>query len=273
MDIVKKIMSKTAYQEFGGIVLSIRKHKEQDALIKVFTLEYGQRMFFVRNYYKANHAMKTALLPFSHATYIGTIKSDGLCFLQDYKEVENFSVIQQDVYLNAYSTYFANLADAAIEDGEVNKELFDLLLVSYQQLQNGLDPEIIMNIFEMNMLRYFGVFPKLGRCAVCGNEQEPFDYSVRYSGVLCTKHFHEDPKRLQIHPAAIHFCRIFQVIQPTQVNQISLKSDTKEAIRQLIDFFYDEFVGIRLKSKAYIDQMYEWEQSMQVVKRKREEEE
>lgn len=265
-------MSKTNYQEFDGIVISVRKHKEQDALVKIFTLENGKRMFFVRNYYKSNHAMRTALLPFSHANYIGTIKEDGLCFLQDYKTAENFSTIQQDVYLNAYATYFANLADAAIEDGQVNEKLYQLLLTSYQQMNGGLDAEIIMNIYEMNLLKYFGVHPRLSRCAVCGTEQEPFDFSARFSGVLCQQHFHEDLHRLHVHPAAIYFCRMFQSIQPEQVSKISLKSETKQAIRTLIDFLYDEYVGIKLKSKSYIDQMYEWEKSIQIVKRKKEDE-
>lgn len=264
-------MNKTKYQEFNGIVLSIRKHKEQDALIKIFTLQNGKRMFFIRNYYKANHPMKTSLLPFSHAHYIGTMNEEGLCFLQDYKAVENFPHIQNDIYLNAYATYFANLADAAAEDGQVQEKLFQLLLASFQQMEKGLDAEIIMNIYEMNLLRYFGVHPRLERCVVCGNREEPFDYSARLNGVLCSRHFDEDAYRLHIHPAAIHFCRMFYQIHPEQVSNISLKEETKGAIRTLIDFFYEESVGIRLKSKSYIDQMHQWEQSLQIEKRKKEE--
>ena len=261
-------MNKEVFQTFQGIVISIRKHKEHDALVKLFTLEFGKRMFFIRGYYKSNHPMKAALLPFSHATYIGTIKDDGLCFLTDYKEVENFRSVQQDVYANAYATYFANLSDAALEDRQINKPIFHLLLSSYQQLDKQLDSEIIMNIFEMNILTYFGAQLKLEACAICGNRVGPFDYSSRFSGVLCQRHFHEDPHRLHIHPAAIHFCNIFQKIKPEQVNTVSIKEETKQAIRVLIDFFFDEYVGIKLKSKSYIDQMYEWEKSLKIVKKK-----
>lgn len=264
-------MNKEAFQTFSGIVISIRKHKENDALVKIFTLEYGKRMFFIRNYYKSNHPMKAALLPFSHATYIGNIKDDGLCFLKDYKELENFTSVQQDIYANAYATYFANLSDAAIEDRIINKGLFQLLLSSYQQLDKKLDPEIIMNIYEMNLFTYFGAEFNLNKCAICGNSEGPFDYSSRFSGVLCQRHLDEDPHRLHSHPAAIHFCNLFQKIKPEQVNTISLKEDTKQAIRVLIDYFFDEYVGIKLKSKSYIDQMYEWENSLKIVRKKEKE--
>lgn len=266
-------MSKTGFQTFEGIVLSIRKHKEKDALVKIFTLEYGKRMFFVRNYFKANHEMKAALLPFTHASYIGTIHEDGLCFLRDYQTAENFTKIQQDIHLNAYATYMANLVDAAIEDRMKNEKLFLLLRQSYESIQEDLDARIIMNLFEMNLLKYFGVHPELSECRICGSRKEPFDFSAKHSGVLCSNHFHEDQHRLHAHPAAIHFCRMFLHITPKQVNNISLKEETKVAIQDFIDFLYDEYVGIRLKSKSYIDQMDEWEKNLQFSLKKRKEDE
>lgn len=267
MGIDRRIMNKKDYEEFNGIVLSVRKHKEKDALIKIFTLEYGKKMFFIRNYNKANHPMKSALLPFSHSIYIGSIHEDGLSFIQDYKEAERFPAIQEDLYRNAYATYLANLADAAIEDGIPNPSIFQLLLSCYQSMAKELDAETITNIFEVNMLKYFGVYPELAYCRVCGSRQEPFDYSAKYSGVLCQHHFSADPNRLHIDPAAIYFCRIFLQISPDQVSSIKLKPESKQAIRDFIDFFYEEYVGIKLKSKSYIDQMYQWESSFHIPKR------
>ncbi|APZ48723.1 DNA repair protein RecO [Jeotgalibaca sp. PTS2502] len=262
-------MSKTGFQTFQGIVISVRKHKETDALVKIFTLEYGKRMFFVRHYFKSNFQMKASLLPFTHASYIGTINDDGLSFLRDYQSAENYTAIQQDVYLNAYATYMANLADAAMEDRIPNKELFGLLQQSLDAMNNKNDGQTIMNVYEMNLLTYFGVHPQLSSCRICGNPNDPFDYSAKHSGVLCTNHFHEDRHRLNAHPAAIHFCRIFLRIKPNQVERISLKDDTKKAIQDFIDFLYDEYVGIKLKSKSYIDQMKEWENVLQLSVEKR----
>ena len=255
-------MSKEQSKAFEAIVISLRKHKEKDALVKLFTLQHGKRMFFVRNLFKPNHALKSALLPFTYSTFEGTVQSDGLSFLSDYKESRNFRRIHEDIYLNAYSTYLANLSDAAIEDRTVNHQLFTLLLDSLEAMEEGQDAEIIVNIFEMNLLHYFGVHPDLNACRVCGSQEEPFDYSARFSGVLCARHFHEDPHRLHINPAAIYFSRLFLRIKPSQVQDITIKAENKKAIRTFIDFLYDEYVGIRLKSKSYIDQMYEWEKTL-----------
>lgn len=259
---------KGQYEEFDGIVMVIRKHKEQDALIKIFTKEHGKRMFFIRNYAKPNHAMKQALLPFTHAGYIGRMQESGLCFLQDYRSVESFSELQVDPYRNAYATYLANLTDAAMDDGVKNEELYALLLSCYQALNEGIDSEVITHIFEMHALQYFGVHPRLDACVICGNKQAPFDYSAKYSGVLCQRHFMEDERRLHLSPAAVHFCRVFLHITPEQVRSISLKEETKEEIRRFVDFFYDEYVGIRLKSKTYIEEMKQWEEQWQLAPRR-----
>ena len=56
------------YQQFDGIVLSIRKHREKDALVKIFTREHGKRMFFVKNIKNPNPSLKAALLPITKTT-------------------------------------------------------------------------------------------------------------------------------------------------------------------------------------------------------------
>ncbi len=43
-----------------------------------------------------------------------------------------------------------------------------------------------------------------------------------------------------------------------QLGTISLKPETKREIRTVLDLIYDESVGIKLKSKRFIDQMYNW---------------
>ncbi|MGP6146345.1 DNA repair protein RecO [Jeotgalibaca sp. A122] len=264
-------MTNNQSKTFDAIVISVRKHKEKDALVKMFTLEHGKRMFFIRNHYKSNHALKSSLLPFTYSTFEGTINEDGLCFVSDYKDSHIFRKIHEDIHLNAYATYLANLSDAAIEDRLVNRELFTLLLQSLRSMNEGMDAEIIVNIFEMNILRYFGVHLQLDSCRVCGSQKEPFDFSTKYSGVLCSQHYHEDPHRLHINPAAIYFSRLFLGIKPEQVEDISIREDNKKAIREFIDFLYDEYVGIRLKSKSYIDQMFEWENALtNLIKKKNE---
>ena len=189
----------------------VRKHREKDALVKIFTRDHGKRMFFVKNIKNPNHSLKAALLPFTKATYLGRIKDDGLSFLQDSREIIHFSKMQTDIHLNAYATYLNNLADAAINDAIKAADLYDLLEESLVAMQNGMDAEIVVNIFEMRVLKYFGAAPQLQECVICHSKQEPFDFSVKYSGALVSEALRGRPKEIACKPCSCPFCPDFPI--------------------------------------------------------------
>lgn len=43
-----------------------------------------------------------------------------------------------------------------------------------------------------------------------------------------------------------------------QINSIQVKAETKQNLRYFIDQLYEEYVGIHLKSKKFIDDMQSW---------------
>lgn len=246
-------------EEVEGLVLSVRKHRERDYLVKLFTSHYGKLMFFVRGTKNPNFKLKTAIQPFSRATYIADIRPEGLSFIRDSKNVQPYSSIQTDIFKNAYATYICQLADAAMDDRVVDTPLFHQLLTGLEAIEADRDPEVIMAIFEIRFLAYFGVMPELRGCVRCGLTEGPFDYSSKWHGLLCPRHFHEDERRFHASPRAIHFIRLFSVVSFDKINTISLKKETKEEIRRVIDQLYDEMVGLNLKSKRFISKMHEWE--------------
>lgn len=258
-------------EEVKGLVLSVRKHRERDFLLKLFTYEYGKLMFFVRGTKNPNNKLKPALQNFTQATYIADIRSSGLSFVRDSKHVTPFSSIQQDIFKNAYATYILQLADAAIEDRQVDPGLYEQLNRGLKAINDDLDPEIIMNIFEIRFLRYFGVMPELRGCVICGITEGAFDYSSIHHGLLCPKHFHEDERRYHASPKAIHFIRLFSVISFDKINSITIKEETKKEIRAVIDQLYDELVGIKLKSRKFIDSMKEWENMLKPASKSKDE--
>lgn len=67
-----------------------------------------------------------------------------------------------------------------------------------------------------------------------------------------------DEHRYHAYPRAVYFVRMFSAISYDKISGIHLKEETKQAIRDLIDQLYDEYVGIHLKSKKFIDQMKSW---------------
>lgn len=255
-------------QETQGLILFARNHREKDKLVKIFTEKYGKIMFFVKGANRPNNPLTAAILPFTNGNYVGDIRTEGLSFLNTVKEVEPFKKIQQDIFISAYATYILNLVDAAIEDQVYDPALYGFTTRALKALDEEKDPEIITNIFEMQILSRFGIALNWERCAVCGETHGKFDYSSKYSGILCERHWDQDVRRHHADPKAIHFIRMFSAISYEQIQNIHLSTETKAGIRQTIDMLYDEYVGVHLKSKKFIDQMKTWEEKMQIPKQK-----
>lgn len=247
-------------QEINGIVLFSRNYRESDKLVKIFTESNGKKMFFVRHANKKNSQINSAIQPFTQAKYIGELKEEGLSFLNTAKDIEPFFNIQKDIFLSAYATYILNLSDAAIDDNIYDPFLYSFVKESIALINEGYDAEIITNIFEIQILQRFGIELNFSSCSVCGNTQEPFDFSDKYHGVLCQKHFSMDDRRFHYSPRALHFIRLFSSISYEQIKSINLSDETKQQIRQVIDSIYEEYVGVHLKSKKFIDDMQNWKE-------------
>lgn len=245
-------------QETEGIVISIRNYRESDRLVKIFTSQLGKRMFFIKGSRKSNSNLKAAILPFTMATYITDIKKTGLGFIRDAKDLTHLNQLHSDIFLNAYATYILSLVDVAIEDGVPDPTLFHKVKMLLLEIDNGTDPEILVNIFEVQILPYFGVAPEWRGCRICGNTAGPFDYSGSYGGLLCQSHWSLDKHRYHASQRTIYFLRLFSVVSMDHLGTIKVKDETKKKIRLILDMIYDESVGIKLRSKKFIDQMYQW---------------
>ncbi|SJZ72709.1 DNA replication and repair protein RecO [Pilibacter termitis] len=244
--------------EKEGIILWTKNHKEQDKMVKLFTKENGKIMCYARGVHKTNHPLKAAIQPFTKAIFLGNFKSDGLSFLNAAKEIHAFQTVQQDIFISAYATYILNLVDAAIEDRIADESLFQLCMEALTMLDNGNDEEIITNIFEVQVLQWFGVKVNFHSCVFCGETNGKFDISTVNHGILCEKHFAKDPRRLHASPKATHLIRMFSAISYPRIRNITVKPETKAELRKVIDELYQEYVGLNLKSKKFLDEMVKW---------------
>ena len=246
-------------EEVEGIVLYQRKHRERDFLVKIFTKRFGKIMFFVRGSKRPQGEIFQAIQPFTKATFIADIRMEGLSFIRGAKNIEQNKNIQVDIFNHAYATYVSGLVDAAVEDHIPNHPMYNLLEEGLHLIDEGYNPEVISNILEVKFLHFFGVAPNFRGCSVCGKTEGVFDYSDKFHGILCSEHFFEDSRRLHIIPKAMHLVRLYSAINLETIGEISIKANTQEEIKRLIDHIYDQLVGLRLKSKKFIDDLYKWE--------------
>ncbi|MCC9676950.1 DNA repair protein RecO, partial [Streptococcus agalactiae] len=175
-----------------------------------------------------------------------------------YKEVLAFQEINSDLFKLSYASYITSLADVAISDNVADAQLFIFLKKTLELIEDGLDYEILTNIFEVQLLERFGVALNFHDCVFCHRAGLPFDFSHKYSGLLCPNHYYKDERRNHLDPNMLYLINRFQSIQFDDLQTISVKPEMKLKIRQFLDMIYDEYVGIHLKSKKFIDDLSSW---------------
>ena len=239
-----------------GLVLYNRNFREDDKLVKIFTEQAGKRMFFVKHAGKSKLA--PVIQPLTAANLLMKINDDGLSYIEDYQDVVTYHRINEDLFIMAYASYVAALADASLQDNQPDPALFAFLQKTLELMNNGLDYEVLTNIFEIQILSRFGVSLNFHDCAFCHQTDLPFDFSFKYSGVLCPEHYHQDERRCHLNPNLPFLLDQFQAVRFSELETISLKPDIKKQLRDFIDLLYDEYVGIHLKSKKFIDSLGDW---------------
>ncbi len=94
-----------------------------------------------------------------------------------------------------------------------------------------------------------------------------YDFSFQYGACLCPDHYHEDEKRCRLNPNIPYLLNQFQAIDFETLETISLKPEIKQDLRQFMDQLYEEYVGIHLKSKKFIDSLADWGQLLKEEKK------
>lgn len=209
-----------------GLILYNRPFREDDKLVKIFTESSGKHMFFVRKAGKSR--LSSVIQPLTVADFILKINESGLSYIEDYQEVTIFKEINADIYKLAYASYIVALADAAISDGFYDAHLFSFLVKTLELMDEGLDYEILTNIFEVQILERFGVWLNFHECALCHRVGLAFDFSYRYTGLLCPKHYDKDERRSHLDPNIFYLLDRFQSLHFDDLKTITIKADMKK---------------------------------------------
>ncbi len=241
-------------QKCEGIVIRSTDYGETNKIITLYTRELGKVGVMARGAKKPNSRFTSITQLFTYGTFLFQ-KSSGLGSLQQGETIQSLRSIREDIFLTAYASYMAELLDKSTENMERNPFLFELLMQTLQFLDDGLDPDILLYIFEMKMLPVLGLHPQLDRCTNCGHRDGTFHFSIREGGFLCHRCFEIDPYRLSISPMAVKLLRLFFYFDLNRLGNISVKQATKNEVKLVIQAYYQEYSGLTIKSKRFLDQL------------------
>ncbi|MDG5786555.1 DNA repair protein RecO [Evansella sp. AB-P1] len=237
-----------------GLVIRTNDYGETNKIVTIFTRESGKVALMARGAKRPKSRFASSAQIFIYSIFVYQ-RSSGIGTLNQADLIDSFKNIRSDLKLTAHGAYIVELLDRLTEDNERNPYLFELVYQTLVFLNEGIDPDILTRIFETKMLEVAGVSLQLRHCMLCGNPEYPFVFSMRHSGLLCNQCKYEDSNHINIQDSVIKLLRLFQQIDINRIGNINVKDDTKRQLKDILHHYYDEFVGVRLKSKRFLDQI------------------
>lgn len=242
-------------QKCEGIVIRTTDYGETNKVVTLYTREWGKVGVMARGAKKPNSRLSAVTQLFTYGYFL-IQKSKGLGSLEQGEMISSLRSIREDIFLTAYASYIVDLTDKATADEKKpNPFLFELLYQTLSLINEGYDLEILTNIYEMKMLDLFGLHPCLDHCSVCGSTNGQFSFSVREGGFICHLCVEGDPYAIKISQATVKLLRIFYYFDLSRLGSIDVKSETKLQLKKVISAYYDEYSGLHLKTKRFLDQM------------------
>jgi DNA repair protein RecO (recombination protein O) len=171
-----------------GIVLKASDYKDDDKLIRLYTLEQGKIGAVMRGVKKANAKLKIAAQVFCFGEYIlsgrGSLPTVAGCTVG-----ESFFSLSSDPDKFAAAASVMEIADRALPDAESNPQVFIQTLKTMKEFLKAKEPREIRTIllnFMLEFLKLSGYGLKLEKCCVCGGinlRERRFDFSS--GGIVC----------------------------------------------------------------------------------------
>jgi DNA repair protein RecO (recombination protein O) len=245
-------------QKCEGIVIRSTAYGETNKIVTVYTREWGKIGVMARGAKKPNSRLSAITQLFSYGNFL-IQKGSGLGNMQQGEIISSMRTIREDIMLTAYASYILELTDKCTDEKKPNPYLFELLVQTLTYMNEEYDYDILIHIFEMKMLNSLGLYPTLSKCTVCGQTDGHFSFSIRENGFLCHRCLEKDPYHFKISSSSVKLLRVFYYFDLSRLGDISVKEDTKKELKKVIDAYYEEYSGLHLKTKRFLNQMQQFQ--------------
>jgi DNA repair protein RecO (recombination protein O) len=177
-----------------AIILRRINHGDYDLILTCFTLTKG-KISIIAKYAKKSVKRFSGLLElFSVLNVVcQTGRGKGLPVLQEVVLTHPFPEIGRDIRKTAYASYWAQLINAWMEEGQKHETLYYLLYHVLEKLDQGyMDGEALSILFQMRFMKMAGLDPNLNECSTCrvamdSIRRNEITFDLKKGGIVCEK--------------------------------------------------------------------------------------
>ena len=236
-------------EKIEGIIVSVNDFKESSKILNIFTKEYGVIGVIAKGCKSIKSTLRSVTDRLTYGYFYMNYREDKLSVLSSVDVINPFKNIKKDIECISYASYILDLATQVYKQNN-SSDIYKLLIDSLIKINELYDPMVITNILELKYLDYLGVMPVLYRCSVCGSEKSIATLSSSRGGYICNNCLKNDR---MVSAKTIKLIRMFYYVDISKIEKLDISELCKNEINTFLNEYYENYTGLYLKSKNFIN--------------------
>lgn len=233
-----------------GVILKRTPYKENDMILHVYTKDYGKIGIHARGIRKLTSKNARACQDMMVSEMTIRLKK-GLSSLIKASPLHYLRHIKENIDSEIIGNYILEYYYRYIEENHPSLEEYEMLIDSLNALDQGYHPLLVYLLFNVFVLNHNGVSIDVEGCVLCGSSQV-VSISLEDGGFLCAEHLGHH------HTYSVDVLKTFRHLHKIPMKHIDSLHIEESVMKELIpimDYYIEEYTGISLKTKAFIQQI------------------
>lgn len=237
-------------REVEGFVISETPFGDSSKIINLLTRD-GIIGILCKGAKSLKSPIRSVCTKYTFGKYIIYEKKDKTSIMKEGNSILDFYNIKNDIILIGYMTYMSDLVYQVCKQYN-DEEIYDIFISSLKKIEEGMDPMIICNIFEIKMLDYLGVGINLDCCNNCGSIKNIVTINPDLGGYICSNCYRGE----YVYDAkTIKMIRMYKLVNIDSISDIKINKKIVTEINRFLNIYYDRFTGLYLKSKKFLQDL------------------
>lgn len=237
-----------------GIVLSTSLLDEYDKRLVILTKERGKITAFARGARRPGNALMGISSAFTYAVFHCYQGYDAYR-LASAEAIDFFDDLKQDLNSVGYATYFCELADYFTMEGTSDKNLLNLLYVSFRALIKGqMSLPLIRRTYEMKLLELEGLGAQVFDCVKCGRKDiRNYLFDSVSGGLLCDECKGQGRHPIRISESTLYTLQHIKSMGLEKLYGFQVSNQVENELSRLCDSYLAVHVDRKCKSLEMLD--------------------
>lgn len=231
-----------------GIIISNTDYGETSKIVNILT-ENGIIGCIAKGAKSLKSPLRSFTLKLTYGSFNIYYKEKTLSIIKSVDVINNFNNIKTDLNRISYFTYIVDLASQIMKQNN-DVDIYQLLISSIHKINNGLDPQIITNIFELKMLDYLGVGINFNACCKCGSTHSIITLDPDIGGYICSSCYINEKI---FDDKTIKMLRMYYLVDIDSITELKISPLVVKNLSYFIKTYYDRYTGLYLKSRDFIE--------------------